>query len=140
MSDLNQPISGEWLTEIGWLDYGSSRPSPNLRWYWYPDTKCIYYGGCLRSHIKTRGQLLLAMLAMGDTAPGTEIIERQLRAAEYVERYGICTLRLYCVGKKCVWRASHDDASREYDATSWHDAVIAMGEHLDQQGATNAKN
>jgi hypothetical protein len=137
MSDLNQPISGEWLTEIGWLDYGSSRPSPNLRWYWYPDTKCIYYGGCLRSHIKTRGQLLLAMLAMGDTAPGTEIIERQLRAAEYVERYQMsCDFLGHDIA---LWRSVSSDATYSIQPT-WAGAVIALGEYLDQKGATNVKN
>jgi hypothetical protein len=139
VSDLDQPITSEWLTEIGWLD--RSEILDNFcfnQWEWYSGT--VTCSRVYLPHIKTRGQLLLAMHAMGDTAPGTEIIERQLRAAEYVERYAIVAEPGLNSKTGGAWVAFHHDSLTEPRADTWADAVIALGEHLDQQGATNVKN
>jgi hypothetical protein len=131
VSDLDQPITGEWLESVGW------RALPNCeyvgaRWRWYCGR--VSYSSHHLPHINTRGLLLLAMLAMGDKAPGTEVIERQLRAAKYVDRYGII-----CAPDRCtVWTASLHGYVDVRRADTWADAVIALGEHLDQQGASGS--
>jgi hypothetical protein len=70
--------------------------------------------------------------ATSEVTQSTEVINRRLRAVEYVERYKI---QPFFSADDGVWYAC-STGSQYFSDDAWEEVVVKLGQHLDQQGAS----